>query len=181
MLILAVAASIFVAAANALKTPNYMYYSFMDYAKIGAGTVAGLFTASMLQASNNICFKNAVGTADTLIEYSVIAHLKDKDDLLEWLSWSVSDMGLLFAASKSAYYCLGTDHNFGWIVPLDITEMDFSNALFYPWTQDFIISLVSLLTSINLMATMGNSVDPFYIAKKFNQALWTCLMKFAEY
>ena len=47
MLILAVA-SIIVAGANALTTPNYMYYSFLDYLKIGAGTIAGLFTASML-------------------------------------------------------------------------------------------------------------------------------------
>ena len=45
---------------------------------MGAGIIAGVFTASMVESSDNLCYKNAVTAADTTIEYSILGQLADK-------------------------------------------------------------------------------------------------------
>ena len=108
----------------ATRTPIYTYEYPTDWIKLGAGAIAGVFTAGMTEASDNLCFNNAVSVADTAIDYSLTS-LTDKQSTLDWVLWGGASIGGVVAISaKAAYYCLGTDPNFGWIKPVDYTNAD---------------------------------------------------------
>jgi len=93
---------------------QYAYDNSEDWIKVGGGALAGLFTASIVEASSNLCFKNAISAADTAIDYSLTG-MYDKQTALDWTMWAVTDVGVLVAFAKAIYYCLGTDPNFGWV------------------------------------------------------------------
>ena len=58
--------------------------------------------------------------------------------------------------------------------------MDLKNAILYPWTQDFLISLISIITGLKLAIMKWDSVEPFYVSKKLSQALWGSTLKLAK-
>ena len=145
---------------------QYAYDNSEDWIKVGGGALAGLFTASIVEASSNLCYKNAISAADTAIEYSLTG-MYDKQTALDWVMWAALDVGALVAFSaKAIYYCLGTDTNFGWVKPDDYSNVDLKTVLLSPWTQDFLISLISVATGLNTAINAWQTIDPYYVAKK---------------
>jgi hypothetical protein len=73
---------------------------------------------------------------------------------MDWVMWSLTSVGVVVAFSaKALYYCLGSDPNFGWVEPLDYSNVDLKTVLLSPWTQDFLISLISVVTGLNTAIT----------------------------
>lgn len=95
---------------------------------------------------------------------------------MDWLMWVATGLGTVaFFSSKTIFYCLGTDPNFGWIQPVDYSNLE--EAVISPWTQDFLISIVSLVTGIKSAIFDYSKIDPFFVAKKVAQGVWGCLLK----
>ena len=54
-----------------ITSAQYTYDNAEDWVKVVAGGIAGIFTASMVESTDNLCFKNAISVADTAIDYSL--------------------------------------------------------------------------------------------------------------
>lgn len=54
-----------------IASAEYTYDNAEDWIKLGGGALAGIFTASFVETTDNLCFKNAVAVADTAIDYSL--------------------------------------------------------------------------------------------------------------
>lgn len=52
-------------------TAQYTYDNAEDWIKVFGGALTGVLTAGMVEQSDNLCFKNAVGVADTAIGYAL--------------------------------------------------------------------------------------------------------------
>ena len=50
---------------------QYAYDNSEDWIKVVGGAMTGLFTAGIVDASSNLCYKSAVAVADSSIEYSL--------------------------------------------------------------------------------------------------------------
>ena len=49
--------------------------------------------------------------------------------------WGGADIGALAAISaKAVYYCLGSDPTFGFVKPMDYSNLDLQTVLLSPWT-----------------------------------------------
>ena len=128
---------------------QHAYDNSEDWIKAGGGALAGLFTASLVEASSSLCFKNAVSVADSAIGYSLTGK-PDKQSTWDWIMWSAADVGgLVFISAKAIYYCLGTDANFGSVKPEDYSNVDLKTVLLSPWTQDFFFSLITFASGLN--------------------------------
>ena len=159
---------------------QYSYDNSEDWIKVVGGAMTGIFTASIVEASENLCYKSAVSAADSTIDYSITG-LKQKDSLYDWLMWAGTSVGsVAFFGTKALYYCLGTDPNFGWVKPVDYSNMDLTQAILSPWTLDFLISLVSVFTGVKAAIFDWDVVDPFYLSKKLAQGTFGSLLKLLQ-
>ena len=156
---------------------QYMYDNAEDWIKVFGGAMTGVLTASMVEASDNLCYKNAVGIADTAIGYALTG-MNERQSTMDWIMWVLASVGsVVFFGGKTLFYCLGTDPNFGWIQPVDYSNLDVQTAILSPWTQDFLISLVSVFTGLKTAIFDWDKIDPFYVSKKLAQGLVGCLLK----
>ena len=162
------------------SSAQYAYDNSEDWIKLGGGALAGLFTASIVEASSNVCFKNSISAADSAVEYALTG-MNDKQTALDWAMWVVVDLGVvIFFSAKAIYYCLGTDVNFGWVKPDDYSNVDLKTVVLSPWTQDFLISLLSVATGLYTAITAWDTVDPYYVSKKLVQGAWGSLLKLIQ-
>ena len=56
---------------SSTASAQYMYDNSEDWIKLGGGVLAGLFTASIVEVSDNLCYKNAISVADSVVDYSL--------------------------------------------------------------------------------------------------------------
>ncbi len=161
-----------------IASAEYTYENAEDWIKLGGGALAGIFTASFIETSDNLCFKNALSVADSAIDYSLTG-LKEKTDTMDWLIWGGASVGgVALIAAKALYYCLGTDPNFGWITPTDYADVDLETVILSPWTQDFILSLFSVVSGVRAAFTQWQTLDPYFLSKKVAQGTWGSFLKF---
>ena len=81
--------------------------------------------------------------------------------------WGALDVGMIAALSLRAIYtCISTDPNFGWAIPVYAPSQDVSGMILSPWTQDFILSLIGVVTGIQYAINKRDTVDAFWISKK---------------
>ena len=70
---------------------QYAYDNSEDWIMVGGGALAGLFTASIVEASSKLCYKNAISASDIAFEYSLTG-MYDKQTALDWIMWGVVDV-----------------------------------------------------------------------------------------
>jgi hypothetical protein len=165
----------------------YTYDNSEDWMKLGAGVIAGVTTAIIVDQSSNPCYKATVSSADSIVEYALTASDIKKETTLDWIMWVLIDLGVpTVFTSLAVYQCLGTDKNFGWMPPTDtrdwneLSNADLQTRILAPWTQDFLISLISVATGLKMAIFNYDTVDPFYVAKKLSQGVYGSVLKLAQ-
>ena len=165
----------------------YTYDNSEDWMKVGAGIIAGVTTAIVVDQSSSPCYKATVSSADSIVEYALTASDVEKKTTMNWITWVLVDLGVPSVfTSLAVFQCLGTDKNFGWLPPSDTRDWNqmsneaLQKRLLSPWTQDFLISLISVATGLKMAIFSHDTIDPFYVSKKLAQGTFGSILKLAQ-
>ena len=169
-----------------VTSATYTYDNSEDWLKVGAGIIAGVTTATIVDQSSNPCYKATVSSADSIVEYALTASDVYKSGAFSWIMWVLVDLGVPSVfTSLAVFQCLGRDRNFGWLPASDsrdwnqMSNESLQTRLIAPWTQDFLISLISVATGLKMAIMNHETVDPFYVAKKLSQGVFGSVLKLA--